>query len=267
MKQYIILVLSAFILISCATQKSVQKEEIKKDNKQSASSAQSEAPPSKPEIKLTQNINANLRNIYAEADISFSFPQASNSASLILKIAEYDSAYIKVTGPFSIPIAKIFAAPNYFLFLNSLNGKAFEGSPSPEKLAQFIKSDLTYNNLTDLLRGRLLFDYSLYKFVDSQNNLDKFEYRNDKLTDVVIIDSKKSIKSYSRRDNGIDIMRINYEYSSGKDDKNLIKSMKIFLPSMQGTINVDFERYYDDFDKKEPFKFKVHKNTKITKVD
>ncbi len=218
-------------------------------------------------IQMPKNINTELINLYAKSDFSFSINGNSNSATAEIKIAAYDSAYIRITGPFGIQVAKAFATNKYFLFLNSFNGSAMEGTPSPEAIANFIQTELSYENFLDILRAKLLFSADKYKYYDTQNEQNRFEYKDKQNSDFVILDKYNRISSYLRKVNEQEAFKIEYNYSAGKGNVNYLKSMKLFIPKANGTIRFDFDEYKDLILNIEPFSFQISPKIKVTNIN
>lgn len=256
-----ILFFSIFIF-ACSSTKTSDIKPTDKAEKQAT-----EQPQVTEEPKIEFEINSNLKNLFAKADGSI-FMQGNNySADLEIKIADNDSLSIIVSGAFGMTYGKVFSTIEKFILLNSFAGKVYTGNPESAQLSQIIGTNISIKNLMDIFKAKLLFAKEKYKFVESQNNENKFEYSDKQLQDYVILDQFQRIKAYSRKDKGQDIFRVNYYYSANKNDFNTLKSLKLFIPQATSSLELNFDTYNFLTDFKTPFSFKLPKNATIIKLD
>ncbi len=262
-KIFITLIIISVIFYGCSSSK-----EIDKKSQSSQEIQTSEKPKEIEKPKIEFDINSNLKNLYAIAESSISLQGNNYSADLEIKIADDDSISIIVTGAFGMTYGKVYSTQKLFVLLNAFAGKIYTGNPQSKQLTEFIGTDLSISNLIDIFKAKLLFDPNQYKFVESKNDENKFEYINDKLQDNVILDQYQRIKAYSRKDNGQDIFRVNYFYTSAsKNNFNTLKSLKLFIPQAKSSLELNFESYNILTDLKTPFSFKIPKNATIEKFD
>ena len=106
-------------------------------------------------------------NIRIRANISFKFPDASNSANAIIEMAKRDSIFITISGPFGISVGKLYANPNEFIMNNNLQNTTFIGIPTENNIMQIANIPLSFNDLMSILR------------TTSPQNSDKYFYNSD----------------------------------------------------------------------------------------
>ena len=63
---------------------------------------------------------------------------------------------------FGVPVGKLFARNDYFLFFDSFNNRALEGSPSAANIGRAINVPLSYADFAHLLRGEAPGDASRF---------------------------------------------------------------------------------------------------------
>lgn len=265
--KYLIAYISlAMLIVACSTTKA-EKQEVTPNR---ADTVQSK--PEKTEEKQEEKAtilkiapNKELDNLYAKADASFSLMGMSNNATVELKIVGNDSSFARVNGPFGIPVAKAYSRQNYILLMDSFNGVAYEAEPTAESMYKLIGTPLSYDNILDILRARLIFQSENYTFLDSANSRYRYAYEFMGFKDILIIDKYDRIISYKREKAGTLVFMVDYSYSGGKGNANYLKSLRIGLPE-NSHITFDFNEYQLFTPDGKPFYFDIPQKIKVRKI-
>jgi hypothetical protein len=256
MKNIYFLLVSLIIFAACSTDKQVIKEKPKEMKQETVVK------------KLPAHINAYLKNVNAEGEIKFDMPSLDHTVDFELKIAANDSLYMLLSGPLGITVAKLYAEPRKFIFLNSFNGELFEGVPSMENFKTIANIPLEYKDFVAALKSKLPFEPSNYVLDRANDKQAVYYYRAKDFTDEIYtsIDNTK-LYYYTRYGlNNSVIYKVIYENIQNISGANFAKKITIKFPSVNGVITIEYDKVQLNTSFKEPFTFKIPKNVKKQKV-
>ncbi len=243
----------------------------------SACSSTKEAVESKPKefipvIKketLTKDFNEGLRTLRTEGEIEFNMPGLNNSADFELKIAGRDSLAMTIYGPMGITVAKLYATATKFQFLNSFSGELYEGTPSEENFSKIANIPLCFEDFISLLSMRLVRNKSEYTLEKSNKDSYQYVYIGKNYRDEVYIAADYSaifgIWRYGR--DNTKLYEAKYENNFQQSGINISKRIILKFPTINGSINIEYDKVEANVTFDKPFAFKIPKSVERTNLD
>ena len=213
--------------------------------------------------------NILLKSLAVKASIEMDSPEGSNSATARVNIAGMDSLQIKISGPFGISVAQMYADPEKFVFYNIFQNEVLEGSSSALNFQKALSIPLSYSDFVRLLRAEIPSENANYtRSATSTRNLFS-NNSNPNYSEIVTVSPDGiTISRYQREiSDGVTIVDVLYN--------NYINYNGIYLPSQtifrfpeaETKVVINVRGY--DINKKidKPFSFKIPKSIQRYKLD
>lgn len=218
---------------------------------------------------LSTSFNSGLKSFMASGDVSVDMPEMSNSADFDLIVAGNDSLSMVIHGPLGITVAKLYATPSHFIFLNSFSGELYEGTPSRENFRKIANVPLEFQDFLSVLTSRLT--YSADKYVLNSGNSEKVQYvySGKGFTDVAYFPADLSHLHYYARYDQSDstkndkVFEIFYSDILKVGDYSFAKNLKLNFPALDGHVEIKYDKVQVNAALDKPFGFKVSKKLKV----
>lgn len=251
----------ATLLYACSSTKEPEKKE----------------PPKKYEkaqekVVLTKTFNKGLYSIDSDGEIEFAMPALSNSADFKLRIAGRDSLSMTIHGPLGITVAKLFATPTKFQFLNSFNGELFEGTPSEENFRKIANIPLCYTDLICILTSQLANSADKYTLIKTADDMKQYSYGTKEYTDVVYLPADFGHIHYLSRFSKVKtpaekVYEVYYKDFTKIGSFVFGKKINMKFPTMDGKIDIEFDKIETNVKFEKPFRFKISDGVKRYNMD
>ena len=218
---------------------------------------------------LTKTFNEGLRTLRAEGEIEFKMPALNNSADFELRIAGNDSLAMTIYGPMGITVAKLYATPSHFIFLNSFNGELYEGTPSEENFSKIANIPLSFADFISILSSRLVNKPSEYTLEKSNQDSYQFVYIGKNYRDEAYIAADYStifgVWRYAKDKSKL--FEAKYEKNFQQNGISISKKIGLTFPTMNGSINIEYDKIEANVTFDKPFAFKIPKSVQRTNLD
>ena len=166
MKKILILMFScALILASCAGPKSATDKK-----------------------SMLKDIDKKDKLVYQEmkAKLKINFPDLKNTADAVIKLQNSDTLAIDIFGPFGVKFGKLWADKDNFIFLNYFQSVVFTGTPSAENFKTAAMIDLSFDDLTAMMRAEPIADFSEYSIIEENETTTLFGRKVGNIAEFII---------------------------------------------------------------------------------
>lgn len=155
-----------------------------------------------PADRLVNKMEVNRRKVKTfegKGTLHLNTPEIQNSTTFRVVLSKPDSVYVTFYGPFGIELAQILISKKNYVFYESLNNTAYEGSVNDNILKSIFKIDLQLSDLVDAFIGSVNMSERLYKEPDNY----KIEYDKYILTYIDSLNRTSATYVIDVRDLGI----------------------------------------------------------------
>lgn len=110
-------------------------------------------------IRISEIINevnrrsAMIDNMHSEGELTVKTKTIDNSGSIEIKVKKKDDVWFKIEGPLGIDVAEGHFGRKKFIFLDSRNDKAIEGSTNITNIGALTKIRCTFDDLMNAFSG------------------------------------------------------------------------------------------------------------------
>jgi uncharacterized protein DUF4292 len=215
-------------------------------------------------------IKTEITNLKIKCKIDIDYKSSRNSANAVIKLAGYDSLSMMITGPFSIPVGKLYANKDHFVFYNALQNEVLEGKPTAANLERAIFLPLDFKDLIKLLRAeptQTPKDYTKIKS-DKEEYLAMSAAVDDEKDEIVYLDpTKKYLKILNWIKEDKKLIEVEYRRYRSHDGQSLPNVQKYVFPEINAKVIIDVSSYSvnDVFDS--PFEFSLPSDVKRFSLD
>lgn len=151
---------------------------------------------------------------------------------------------------FGLPVGKLYARNDYFLFFDAFNNRALEGNPSAANIAQAIRVPLSYNDFAHLLRGEAPGDLARFTPVEIKSGsginvpptgtLLQAKTPENGMEYVLYSPEHKTLAQYQRKAaDGTIQLNVRYEDFTESGGIQIAKKVAISIPSQNSTVTFD----------------------------
>lgn len=212
-----------------------------------------------------------LRSYMVEADVVATIDQTTLQGSAKISLLEKDSIAMSATGPFGIPVSKMWASPKYMMYWDMMQSQAYEGNPENPKMKEQLPIPISANEIVSLLRAELPFTSDSYKLVKTDNDKMVQLYTYDASPDYVdfiqVSLTDATLLTYQRKSRSNEVL-FNVNYSDYKQHKEIQFPMVISLQFPKRKTTTRFAITSIDINGSLPtFKFSIPKSVKKTVLD
>jgi hypothetical protein len=212
-----------------------------------------------------------LRSYTVEADVVATIDQTTLQGSAKISLFERDSIAMSATGPFGIPVSKMWASPKYMMYWDMMQSQAYEGNPENPKMKEQLPIPISANEIVSLLRAELPFNNESYKLLKTDTEKKILLYSYDASTDYVdfiqVSMDDATLLTYQRKSRSNEVL-FNVNYSDYKPHKEIQFPMVISLQFPKRKTTTKFAITSIDINGKLPvFKFTIPKSVKKTVLD
>ena len=213
--------------------------------------------------------NILLEYLAVKASIDIESPDGNNSATAHFKIAGIDSLQIKISGPFGISLAQMYADPEKFIFYNIFQSEVLEGNPSALNIQKALSIPLSYTDFVRLLRAEIPSETGKYSKLDTVNINMFINNSNQKYSEYVTVSPDGTTINRYQRKNSDEVIIVDVLYNKYINYNGIyLPSQMIFSFPEAATKVVINVRGYDINEKfNKPFIFKIPKSIQHYKLD
>jgi len=213
-----------------------------------------------------------LRTLQIRAQVHSDFPDFKQSFSTRINIAFRDSVQLSVLGPLNIPLGRLYAEPNYFVFFNTMESIAFEGKPSAENLKKVAYMDLSYNDLIFMLRAEAPSEFAKYRIFQKNEEKGETIYIDDSsvnYAEFIVFSHNLGTITQIQRKKRNDETLLNIVYSDFQKVNEFLLPMTInaSIPDANGSITLKITEVSVNLLFLEPFKFEVPSSFELYRLD
>lgn len=213
--------------------------------------------------------NPKLKTLTFKAVVSIDSPDGSNSVTARFSIAETDSMLVKLSGPFGISVAQMYADPKTFLFYNIFQSEVLEGRPSAINMQKAMRIPLSYSDFVRLLRAEVPSGNARYSRdeSDKQNIFSNFS-NPDYDEHLTLSPDGMTIVRYQRKiSGGAIIVDVSYKNYKNYNGIYLPNQMTFSFPEAETKVAIDVNNYEINKTFEKPFRFQIPKSIKRYRLD
>lgn len=211
-----------------------------------------------------------FKSIQMRAKFSPDLPDFKQSATINLTLAGKDSLILYVIGPFGIPVGKMYADKEKFLFYNTFENVVFKGNSSAQNLKKVSGIGLSFEDFTQIIYLSTYGDVSEYKLKKGNNSqTSSFENFYTNFEEIIELNnSDSSLKSITRLDdNKKVIFKANYYNYSKFSGIVYPKDLLVELPDDEGKMEVSLKEIKFDVPIDYDFGFDVPDDVPLLDLD
>ncbi|MBA5792160.1 DUF4292 domain-containing protein [Flavobacterium sp. xlx-214] len=202
--------------------------------------------------------NFNTLNIVSEVE----YDDGSIDHSIKADIKMQKDKQILITARVLFFTAKVYLTPDRASFYETFNNTHYDGDF--KFLSNFLGTDVTYENVENLLLGKAFYNLNMYDYKKVQNN--ELELKLNQFLMKLVLGSKNQIASTEITQNkSADKLVIQYPSYQSSDKIYLPKEIKIHAMQKKDVkINLDYKKV--SVNQSIDFKYKIPDNSKAIKI-
>ncbi len=171
---------------------------------------------------------------------------AAPPANCTLTICRNDSLGM-VFRAFGMPVGKLYARNDYFLFFDAFNNRALDGAPTAANIGRAINVPLSYQDFTHLLRGEAPGDIALFMPVSAESKntiqptststLFQRKTAENGIEYALFSPDRKALVQYQRKAaDGAVQLNVRYEDFVETNGVQIAKKVAISVPSQNSNV-------------------------------
>lgn len=216
--------------------------------------------------------NNELKTLSISANLTSKYHDETNSGSCKIILNSCDSLSLKITGPFEIPIGKLYADSEYFVYYDAFNNQILEGKPTAKNLKRATLVPLSFNEFIHLLRCETPTEPGDFITDETYKNNDGSLFKNSSNKDYIeyalYSSNNNSLIRYQRKlKTGQLILDLVYKDYENIDGIQLAKSMIFNFPEIDTKVDLQINQYGINKDINKPLKFILPEGIKVYKIE
>ncbi len=216
--------------------------------------------------------NSKLKTLNISANISSKYHDEINSGSCKLILNAYDSLSLMITGPFEIPIGKLYSDAQYFVYYDAFNNQILEGKPTAMNLKRAAMVPLSFYEFIRLLRCETPSEPSDFTLDETYKNDDGLLFKNSSNKDYIEYALYSSFDNnlirYQRKlRTGRLILDLVYKDYVNTDGFQLAKYMIFNFPEIDTKVDLQINKYKINMDFNKLLRFSLPEGIKVYKVE
>lgn len=241
MNKYLTIILTVFLLLSCAGTKH-EKEYLGKSTS--------------PDYKQKLDFLSIKANLHAR------FENFDQQVLVSIKIGGVDSCSMNLIGPFGVNLGRLYSDKERFIFFSTMENTAMEGSPTAENLEKAMRLPMSFYDFIRLLRCETPghpADFSLTEYEDDPDLLLFKNNNNDSFIEYALYSPEESsMVQYQRKlSDGTLILNVHFREFENVDGFRMPKIYSFTFPEIGGSVKLDVSGMeINNFDN-EPFSFEL----------
>jgi hypothetical protein len=252
MKNIILIAIAVLLMVSCSSTKKVSSDlGVDKD-------------------KLNGlPIKTEIQNLTIKCKLNVDYKSSKNSANAVIKLAGYDSVSIMITGPLSIPVGKLYANKDYFVFYNTLQNEVLEGKPTARNLERAIFLPLDFDDLVKLLRAEPTQIPTSYKPGETKSDYLTMSTKidNNKREIVYLEKDSKKMKVLEWEQKADKLILVEYNRYRSHSGQSLPNLQIYSFPEIDAQVEIDVSKYIVNEAYEDAFSFEIPDGVKRFSLD
>lgn len=271
MKQIFIILSIAFFAVSCKSSKKNkrapenQTENIAESIIETPASENTSKKANKKAVAEIATSHYGLFNDFntlsITADVDYKDKNMEQSPTAEIKIQKNKQILIIVRALFGVPVAKVYLTPERASYYE-ITGSHYDGDY--KFIKDFLGTDVTYQNVENLLLGKAFYDLNTNDYQETKNN--ELELKLNQFLMRLVLGSKNQIASTEiTQDKSADKLVIQYPSYQSSENIYLPKEIKIHAMQKDDVqINIDYKKV--SVNQPIDFKYKIPSNSKAIKI-
>lgn len=222
---------------------------------------------STPSIRTEAAKPTDKLHLIGSGSLSTSGRMGSQSASFTLQALDTDSLRLEVRGPFGIFVGRLFSSPNYYCFLNGLEGEGYEGKPTAQNMENLLRIRLSHNDLATLTQCEVPGGREGLTFGGKPDSIAAVRTLPGGVREYVRVDDQQRVLEYRREEQGTVVLAVQYADYAAAGGRQQAMNVRIALPRDDARFHIAFSDVVFSPRPKQQYKFSLPPDVPVTITD